>query len=213
MNRALTLVAMGWLMLACGDDAAVTGGGGGSSCADIAARLTSCGLWENGTTDSLGCNDAYHELARCTLGCVAAASCEDLKAGYCGTSREGTSFGSSTAIGTCQEGCYDEVDYPCNDGSEPIDGAQRCDGWEECDDGSDEAGCPMFACADGSEMVGEAVRCDGFPDCADGSDETGCSAFGCTDTGQVLSDYDRCDGYEDCADGSDEMGCPTFVCN
>ncbi len=145
-------------------------GGGGNVCARAESKLEGCNLIESGS--KLACEEPDGEGERCQANCLLNASCDDLRALFCGLV-VAQDLDLLDCYDACPAGNENEEQFTCGDGSSvPAD--WQCDGEEDCDDGSDEAGCVNFSCADGSDELPAEWECDGFEDCSDGSDEAAC---------------------------------------
>jgi hypothetical protein len=192
------------------------------ACTSVASHLVDCGLLSPGpldcsspTPENLSISAGSADELACELRCFENAECGALAGLMC---EDAFAPAADTApILSCVFACLEQFGFECvqaGAGATRVASLSVCDGVSDCNDGSDEAGCQLFACGDGQFVATSAV-CDGFLDCDSGQDEQrSCPVFRCADGSEVPEPF-RCDTDPDCLDGSDEAGCPeraTRIC-
>ncbi|MDA3863500.1 MAG: hypothetical protein PF689_06480 [Deltaproteobacteria bacterium] len=187
MRKIIFLIPLIFIFSGCDEDK--------STMEKLFSKMQSCDLLTEGEMSYIPDLSAYD---KCYYNCLNKSDCDTLYDYFCENS-------TSEDVELCFYDCYQKYAFECGDGSLTNPGFV-CNGEENCDDGSDEAGCPVFVC-DSGEEVPLSFECNGYGDCDDGSDEAGCPVFVCDNDEEVPPSFE-CDGYEDCDDGSDEVDCP-----
>ena len=165
-----TFVILVLTFVSCGPDP--SGSHNSSSCVAFFQKLRGCSLLTQGP---LNCREPATVEGRsfvdCEARCLNQLACPVLQDFFCSSDSEDMS--ETDSLRTCLDAC--EVIFTCADGEATFAWFEKCDGTDDCDDGSDEAGCPMFTCTSGEKVLAR-WKCDGYKDCDDGSDEAGCPA-------------------------------------